>query len=82
MDGPVGRVPAPIADGAVDVGDDGRIVWCGPAADAPDIAEPGASVHRIGGILMPGMVNAHGHTPMVLLRGAGEGCPWNAGCTR
>ena len=75
MDGPVGRVPAPIADGAVDVGDDGRIVWCGPAADAPDIAEPGASVHRIGGILMPGMVNAHGHTPMVLLRGAGEGLP-------
>ena len=103
MDGPVGRVPAPIADGAVDVGDDGRIVWCGPAADAPaldgdarspgndapapggdalgpntDAPRPGGSgvtVHRIDGILMPGMVNAHCHTPMVLLRGAGEGLP-------
>ena len=131
MDGPVGRVPAPIADGAVDVGDDGRIVWCGPVTAAPaldgdarspdtdapgpgdralgpdtdapgpgdralgpdtdapgpgdralgpdtDAPGPGGSgvtVHRIDGILMPGMVNAHCHTPMVLLRGAGEGLP-------
>ena len=73
MDGPVGGVPAPIADGAVDVGDGGRIVWCGPAADAPEPV-PGAAVHRTG-ILMPGLVNAHCHTPMVLLRGAGEGLP-------
>ena len=41
MDGPVGRVPAPIREGAVDVGDDGRIVWCGPAAEAlPNPASP------------------------------------------
>jgi len=73
MDGPVGGVPAPVLDGAVDVGDDGRIVWCGPAAAAPEV-EPGAAVHRTG-ILMPGLVNAHCHTPMVLLRGAGEGLP-------
>ncbi len=73
MDGPVGGVPAPIPDGAVDVGDDGRIVWCGPAAAAPAL-EPGTPVHRTG-ILMPGLVNAHCHTPMVLLRGAGEGLP-------
>ena len=167
MDGPAGRVPAPIADGAVDVGDDGRIVWCGTAADAPaldddarspgndarsphtdarsphtnapepgsdarsphtdarsphtnapepgsdarsphtdarsphtDAPEPGSdarsphtdarsphtdapgpggsgdsTVHRIDGILMPSLINAHCHTPMVLLRGAGEGLP-------
>ena len=107
MDGPVGRVPAPIREGAVDVGDDGRIVWCGPAADAPEPRQPdaapeprqpdaapeprqpdaapsprqpdggaaGVTVHRIGGILMPSLINAHCHTPMVLLRGAGEGLP-------
>ena len=73
MDGPVGRVPAPVVGGAVDVGDDGRIVWCGPAADAPDGA--GATVHRVDGILMPSLISAHCHTPMVLLRGAGEGLP-------
>ncbi len=73
MDGPVGGVPAPIADGAVDVGDDGRIAWCGPAADAPEPG-PGTGLHRAG-ILMPGLINAHCHTPMVLLRGAGEGLP-------
>ena len=78
MDGPAGGVPAPIADGAVDVGDDGRIVWCGPAADAPEPGQNGdgdgsVTVHRIDGILMPSLVNPHCHTPMVLLRGAGEG---------
>ncbi len=73
MDGPAGGVPAPIVDGAVDVGDDGRIVWCGPTAEAPQL-EPAAAVHRTG-ILMPSLVNAHCHTPMVLLRGAGEGLP-------
>ena len=73
MDGPAGAVPAPIAGGAVDVGDDGRIAWCGPAADAPELG-PDTAVHRTG-ILMPSLINAHCHTPMVLLRGAGEGLP-------
>ena len=73
MDGPAGGVPAPISDGAVDVGDDGRIAWCGPATEAPE-PEPGTTVHRAG-ILMPSLINAHCHTPMVLLRGAGEGLP-------
>ena len=73
MDGPVGGLPEPITGGAVDVGDNGRIVWCGPAAEAPEL-EPGTAVHRAG-ILMPSFINAHCHTPMVLLRGAGEGLP-------
>ena len=63
---------SPIPDGVVDV-DGGRIVWSGPASRAPD--RGAAAVHRIDGILMPGMVNIHCHTPMVLLRGAGEGLP-------
>lgn len=32
-------------------------------------------VLRVGGLLMPGLVNAHGHSPMTLLRGAGDGLP-------
>ena len=62
---------APIPSGVVDV-EGGRVAWAGPASEAPD--RP-AAVHRIEGILMPGMVNIHCHTPMVLLRGAGEGLP-------
>ena len=72
MDGPVGAVPPPVIDGAVDVDGDGRIIWCGPAADAPD-TDPDTIVRS--GILMPSLINAHCHTPMVLLRGAGEGLP-------
>ena len=62
----------PLLEGVVDV-EEGRVVWSGPASAAPDPGE--ATVHRIDGILMPGMVNIHCHTPMVLLRGAGEGLP-------
>ena len=63
---------APIPHGLVDV-EDGRVVWSGPGPQAPDRSS--ATIHRIEGILMPGMVNTHCHTPMVLLRGAGEGLP-------
>ncbi len=65
----------PIVDGVVDVGSDGRIAWCGAASEAPDLTGAGITEHRIRGILMPGLINAHCHTPMVLLRGAGEGLP-------
>ncbi|MEQ8718502.1 MAG: amidohydrolase [Acidimicrobiales bacterium] len=61
-----------VTDGVVDV-DGGRISWVGAAADAP--YRPDAPVHRVHGVLMPGFVNTHCHTPMVLLRGAGEGLP-------
>jgi 5-methylthioadenosine/S-adenosylhomocysteine deaminase len=62
----------PIVDGAVDV-EAGRIVWSGPVAEAPK--HPDVATHHISGILMPGMVNTHAHSPMVLLRGMGEGLP-------
>lgn len=63
--------------GALDVAGD-RVVWVGPAADASDdVDAPGdvGRVERVGGLLMPGLVNTHGHSPMTLLRGAGDGLP-------
>ena len=59
------------APGFVDV-EDGRIAGCGPLA----AATPGdAQEHRVGGLLMPGLVNTHAHSAMTVLRGAGEGLP-------
>ncbi len=66
-----GENAEPILRGAVDI-DDGTVVWSGPLSEAPDT---GPTVHHVNGMLMPGMVNIHCHTPMVLLRGAGEGLP-------
>lgn len=67
MEGPAAVVEA----GAVDVAD-GRVTWSGPAAEAPP---PDGPVQKLSGLLIPGLVNTHSHTPMVLLRGAGEGLP-------
>lgn len=63
---------SPISPGIVDVAA-GRIAWSGPAPEAP--SRTGLTTHRIAGILMPGMINTHCHTPMVLLRGMGDGLP-------
>ena len=65
--------------GAVDIGPDGRIVRVGPPA-APVSAVDGGewTVRRVGGLLLPGLVNAHCHSPMTLLRGQGEGLPLRA----
>lgn len=63
--------PEVIADGVVDVAA-GRVTWAGPASDAPPHDGP---VIRHAGLMMPGFVNTHAHSPMVLLRGAGEGLP-------
>lgn len=60
-----------IADGAVDIGADGRIVAVGPVAELGD----GPAVTPVGGLLMPGLVNAHAHTPMTLVRSVGDGLP-------
>lgn len=64
----------PLIDGGViDVDDEGAVIWSGPANQAPQIADTGAE--PIAGLVMPGLINAHCHTPMVILRGAGEGLP-------
>ena len=57
---------------AIDIGSDGRIVAVGPIAD---LGPPPPVVERIGGLLMPGLVNAHAHTPMTLVRSVGDGLP-------
>lgn len=71
----VDDAPATVAfvvDGAIDIGADGRIVAIGPEASlgpAPNRQQ------RFTGLLMPGLVNAHAHTPMTLVRSAGDGLP-------
>ena len=62
-----GTVHAP---GALDV-DRGRIAWVGAAPDAPALPD-GTAETRLPGVLMPGFVDTHCHTPMTLFRGASE----------
>lgn len=57
--------------GIVDVAQ-GRIGWVGPAGEAPPAA---GDETQIDGVLMPGLVNVHCHTPMTLFRGAAEDVP-------
>jgi 5-methylthioadenosine/S-adenosylhomocysteine deaminase len=54
-------------------GPGGLITWVGDPEDTPAGQE--TEVHELGGLLMPGLVNCHGHTPMTLLRSAGDGLP-------
>jgi len=61
-----------LRDAVVDVDSDGRISHCGPAATAPESAAP---VTTLTGILLPGLVNTHAHSPMTLLRGMGGDLP-------
>ncbi|GDY30879.1 amidohydrolase family protein [Gandjariella thermophila] len=63
-----------LRDAVVDVVADGRIAYCGPATEAPEAPE-GTPVRRCSGILLPGLVNAHAHTPMTPLRGIGSDLP-------
>jgi len=60
------------APGFVDVAD-GRVTAVGGAENAPP--RPEVRVHRLDGVLMPGLVNGHAHSAMTVLRGAGEGLP-------
>ena len=62
-----------IANGAVDIDTaTGRIVAVG-AVD--ELVPASGSVATVGGLLMPGLVNAHAHGPMTLVRSAGDGLP-------
>jgi len=60
-----------LREGVVDFDDSGRIVHVGAELDAP----PGPPARRLAGILLPGLVNAHAHTPMTVLRGLGGDLP-------
>jgi 5-methylthioadenosine/S-adenosylhomocysteine deaminase len=57
--------------GAVEI-DRGVITWVGDPAEPPG---PGTRVEHVGGLLMPGLVNCHAHSPMTLVRSAGDGLP-------
>ena len=60
-----------IADAAVVV-DDGVIVDIGPREDILDRWEAGEIIDGDDRILMPGLVNGHGHAAMTLLRGIAD----------
>lgn len=63
-----------IRDAIVDVGPDGRIAYCGTSAAAPPVTDDVPRT-RLSGILTPGLVNTHAHSPMTLLRGLGGDLP-------
>ncbi len=53
--------------------EDDRIVAITPTSDAPDAGEPPTEVVDGTGLLaVPGLVNSHTHSPMVMMRGAAE----------
>jgi 5-methylthioadenosine/S-adenosylhomocysteine deaminase len=55
--------------------DDGRIVKVLPAAEVSQRYEAGVLVQRPGHVLIPGLVNAHTHAAMSLLRGFADDMP-------
>jgi len=74
-DGRITRV-GPVSPPAPEIGaptPDSAGVAPGAAESTPDGDE--WTVQRVGGLLMPGLINAHSHGPMTLLRGQGEGLP-------
>jgi GTP-binding protein len=60
-----------LTPGALEI-TDGQISWVGDPG-VPAAAE--TEVREVGGLLMPGLVNCHGHSPMTLVRSAGDGLP-------
>ena len=61
-----------LRDAVVDINADGRLGYVGPASTAPRSTAP---IEHHPGILLPGLVNTHAHTPMTLLRGLGGDLP-------
>ncbi|TCP57367.1 5-methylthioadenosine/S-adenosylhomocysteine deaminase [Tamaricihabitans halophyticus] len=61
-----------LRNAVVDIDATGRISYCGPVATAPEAPE---SVVSYPGILLPGLINAHAHSPMTMLRGTGGELP-------
>src|SRR5882724_11347484 len=60
-----------IPDGAVAV-EGGRIVGVGTAADIDASYRARGVVDASGNLVIPGLINAHGHAPMVMFRGVAD----------
>ena len=71
---PIAPTSATLADHAIAISD-GRIVEVGPRTELAARYQPAETQAFPHHILMPGLVNAHGHAAMTLLRGAGEDQP-------
>jgi len=61
-------------DGAVAIRD-AKIVAIGPTHDLRGRFEAGEVIDARGAIVMPGLINVHTHTPMILLRGLADDLP-------
>jgi cytosine/adenosine deaminase-related metal-dependent hydrolase len=62
----------PLADGALALADDGSVAGCGPRAEVR-AQFPDAPEERAGGVLVPGLVNAHCHLELSALADAVPG---------
>jgi 5-methylthioadenosine/S-adenosylhomocysteine deaminase len=62
----------PIVDGAVAIGEDGRIAGVGSAADL------GAGEAFPGCVILPGFVNCHSHLEYAVYAGFGDGLPFSS----
>ncbi|MFI5208199.1 MAG: amidohydrolase family protein, partial [Gemmatimonadales bacterium] len=72
---------APIANGAVLVGEDGRIAAFGPDAAVPSGGD--AAARDLGDVaLMPGLVNTHTHLELMALRGLVQDRPFTRWITQ
>ena len=68
---PIAPDPKPIERGALAI-EGGRILAIGPAAELDARYQPKAAIDLSNHALLPGLVNAHCHAAMSLLRGAAE----------
>jgi 5-methylthioadenosine/S-adenosylhomocysteine deaminase len=68
----------PIPDGLVAI-EDGALTYAGPAASYTSTREPDETLDASGCVVLPGLVNAHTHCAMTLLRGFADDMdlkPW------
>lgn len=68
---PVAPAGTVLTDHAIVIGD-GRIVDLLPAAEARNAWQPSVRIDRPGHVLLPGLINAHTHAAMTLLRGIAD----------
>jgi 5-methylthioadenosine/S-adenosylhomocysteine deaminase len=74
---PIAPARTVLTDHSVAIGD-GNILGVGPRRTVHEQFHAAAIADLSGQLLMPGLVNAHGHAAMVLLRGLAEDLPLDA----